>query len=98
MESRTRSVLTRLVSLEFGDGLRHAATVSRALFGVVLLTAVFAGFAIAYQLPSAVVGLAGVAVGYLIAERNALRSRIAQWPAFRSYIDWQRVRGDLNDV
>src|SRR5580698_9202051 len=98
MELRTRAFLTRLVALESGDGLRRAATVSQILFWAGLVVAVFAGFAIAYRLPSAFIGLSGVAVGYIVAERNALRSRISQWPAFRVYIDWQRVRSDLGDV
>jgi hypothetical protein len=26
-----------------------------------------------------------------------LRTRVAQWPIFKSYIDWKRVQDDLKD-
>ncbi|HEY2684107.1 MAG TPA: SoxR reducing system RseC family protein [Steroidobacteraceae bacterium] len=96
MKARANSLPKRLHYLEEGDGLRRAAFLSRMLFVVGMLLSVGAGLAIAFQLHPAIVGLAGLAVGYIIAECNALRSRIAQWPNFRNYIDWQRVREDLN--
>ena len=37
-----------------------------------------------------------LAVGISVdAERNALRTRLAQWPVFKTYIDWKRVEEDL---
>jgi hypothetical protein len=88
-------LLTRLDSLEKGDGLRRAQYVSRVLFLVGLLLAVFIGVAIAYGLHPGFIAVAAAGVGWVIAERNALRSRLSQWPIMRNYIDWQRVRADL---
>ena len=38
-----------------------------------------------------------IGMGWMIAERNALRTREAQWPIFKNYIDWKRVQDDLKD-
>jgi len=35
-----------------------------------------------------------IAIGWCVAERNALQSRMAMWPVVRSYIDWQMVERD----
>jgi|SRR5580658_10123956 hypothetical protein len=96
MQNHTKQLLARLDSLEKGDGLGRAKSVGRALFILGLLLAIFIGFAIAYGLHPGFIAVAGAAVGWIIAERNALRSRISQWPIMRNYIDWQRVRQDLN--
>jgi len=42
-------------------------------------------------------GVPSIAIGWLIAERNAVDSRIKMWPTFSQYIDWQRVEKDLAD-
>jgi hypothetical protein len=94
--SRTHRLLTRLDSLEKGDGLRRAKSVGRILFVVGLLLAIFIGIAVAYGLHPGFIALAAAAVGWIIAERNALRSRIEQWPIMRNYIDWQHVHEDLD--
>lgn len=41
------------------------------------------------------VAVAAAAMGWVIAERNALRTRLGQWPIFKTYIDWNRVEEDL---
>jgi hypothetical protein len=96
MQNHTNRLLIRLDSLEKGDGLRRAKWVGRVLFVVGLLLAIFIGFAVAYGLHPGFIAVAAAAVGWIIAERNALRSRISQWPIMRNYIDWQRVQADLN--
>ena len=60
-----------------------------------MLLAICIGIAVAYGLHPGFIAIASAAVGWIIAERNALRSRISQWPIMRNYIDWQRVRADL---
>jgi hypothetical protein len=95
MQIHAGPLLKRLRSLEDGDGLRRAASVSRALFVVGVLLSIFIGCAIVFRLHPALIAAAGVAVGFVIAERNALRTRVLQWPIFRVYINWQRVRDDL---
>jgi hypothetical protein len=96
MPNNTNRLLSRLDSLEKGDGLRRAKLVSRVLFLVGLLLAIFVGFAIAYGLHPGFIAVAAAAVGWIIAERNALRLRMSQWPIMRNYIDWQRVQADLH--
>ena len=95
MQTRATALLKRLLSLEEGDGIRRATSLSRILFVIGLLLSVFVGYAIVYRLHPALIAAAALVVGFVIAERNALRSRISQWPIFRGYIDWQRVRADL---
>jgi hypothetical protein len=96
MQNHTNLLLARLDSLEKGDGLRRAKLAGRALFLVGMALAIFVGFAVAYGLHPALIAAAAAAVGWIIAERNALRSRISQWPIMRNYIDWQRVHADLH--
>ena len=89
-------MLTRLDSLEKGEGIRRANSVSLVLFLVGLLLAIFVGIAMAYGLHRGFIAVAAAAVGWIVAERNALRLRISQWPIMRNYIDWQRVQADLH--
>jgi L-methionine (R)-S-oxide reductase len=95
MQNHVTRLLTQLDSLKRGDGVRRAKLLSRVLFVVGLLLAAFVGVAIAYGLHPAFIAVPAAAVGWVIAERNALRLRISQWPIMRSYIDWQRVQVDL---
>jgi hypothetical protein len=95
MQTSATALLKRLRSLEEGDGIRRATSLSRILFVIGLLLSMFVGYAIVYRLHPALIAAAALVVGFVIAERNALRSRISQWPIFRGYIDWQRVREDL---
>ena|ERR1700676_5398263 len=95
MPNQTIRLLARLDSLEKGDGIRHAKSVGRILFVVGLLLAIFVGIAMAYGLHPGFIAVAAAALGWIIAERNALRLRISQWPIMRNYVDWQRVQADL---
>jgi len=47
------------------------------------------------MLPPIVLVAVSAVMGWVIAERNALKSRITQWPTFANYIDWARVSNDL---
>ena len=89
-------MLTRLDSLEKGEGIRRANSVSLVLFLVGLLLAIFVGIAMAYGLHRGFIAVAAAAVGWIVAERNALRLRISQWPIMRNHIDWQRVQADFH--
>jgi hypothetical protein len=95
MPSQTHRLLTRLHALEKGGGIRRASAVSRVLFIVGLLLAIFIGYAVVFNFHLSLIAIASAGVGWVIAERNALRLRISQWPVFRKYIDWQRVEEDL---
>jgi hypothetical protein len=50
-----------------------------------------------YGLHRAAIALLAAIGGWLIAESNALQTRMAQWPIFKQYINWERVAADLGD-
>ena len=70
---------------------------ARVLWMVGLVLCLFVVFGVVYRLHPALIAIAAAVMGWVIAERNALRTRAAQWPIFRSYIDWKRVQDDLKD-
>ena len=97
METGMRqNILKRWQSLHEGGGLRQARRVTLILrvASLLALVAVFAGIALGVH--PAIVALLAAAMGWLIAETNALRLRLAQWPIMEAYIDWARVRADAN--
>ncbi len=95
MNIETKQLLTRWQALESGDGLRRAVSTSRVLWVVGLALFVFVVFAIVYRLHPAAVAVGAAVMGWVTAERNALRTRAAQWPTFKRYFDWKRVQEDL---
>ena len=97
MNTETRLLLERWQALERGDGLRRAGSTARALWLVGLVLFLFVALAVVYSLHPAYVAVAAAVMGWTIAERNALRTRAAQWPTFAKYVDWERVKRDLGD-
>lgn len=95
MNTETKRLLTRWKSLEQDDAVRHVASRSRALWFVGLALCIFVVFAVIYRFHPAFVAVAAAAMGWVVAESNALRTRLAQWPVFKTYIDWKRVEEDL---
>src|SRR5277367_6610123 len=93
MNSKFRNLLLRWHSLEKEDGLRRAKTVVRVLWFVGLALFLFIGFGIVYKLDP--IAVASAVMGWVIAERDALRTRLVQWPAIRRYVDWKLVEEDL---
>jgi hypothetical protein len=98
MNGDTKQLLARWQALEGEDGLRRATLTARILWLVGLGLAVFVALAVAYELHPAFVAIGAAVMGWTIAERNALRTRIAQWPTFKRYVDWNRVKQDLADA
>jgi hypothetical protein len=96
MDAGKRQLLTRWESLRSGTGLARATFVARILWllGPVLFLVVVMG--LNYELPPAILVAVSAVMGWVIAERNALKSRIAQWPTIASYIEWERVSNDLD--
>lgn len=95
MNIETKQLLTRWQSLERNDGLRRAGATARRLWIIGLILCIVVVFALVYRLhPALIAGLAA-AMGWVIAESNALRTRLAQWPIVKSYIDWKKVEEDL---
>ena len=89
-------ILTRWVAIESGNGIENVRKTSHFFSIAAFTVCVAVGLVYAFfDLPSLVFEFPGALIGWLIAERNALESRIAQWPTFRQYIDWTKVREDL---
>lgn len=97
MTSETKQLLTRWQSLEKDGGLQRAASTARVLWIAGLVLFMFVVFGVVYRLHPALIAVAAAIMGWVIAERNALRNRAAQWPILKSYIDWKRVQDDLKD-
>lgn len=89
--------MTRWQSLEKDGGLQRAVSVARVLWIVGLVLFMFVVFGLVYRLHPALIAAAAAVMGWVIAERNALRTRASQWPVFKNYIDWKRVQEDLKD-
>ena len=89
-------LLSRWSDLESGRGLHTAKAVSRRLSLLSLVICTLTAIAGIYFSPlSLAFAIPGIVIGYLIAERNALESRAAQWNTLREYIDWPKVRREL---
>ena len=95
MNTETKQLLSRWKSLEKDGALQHAASRAHALWFVGLALSIFVVFGVIYRLHPAFIAVGSAAMGWLIAESNALRTRIAQWSIFKTYIDWKRVEEDL---
>jgi cytochrome c-type biogenesis protein CcmH/NrfG len=95
MNTETKQLLSRWQSLEKDGGLQHAASRARVLWLVGLVLCVFVVLAVIYRLHPVFVAVGAAAMGWGVAESNALRTRLAQWPIFKTYIDWKRVEEDL---
>ncbi len=96
MNTETRQLLIRWQSLEKDGGLQRAASRARVLWFVGLALCILVVSAVLYRLHPAIAAVAAALMGWVIAEGNALRTRVAQWPIFKTYIDWKQVEEDLN--
>ena len=95
MNPHTKQLLVRWNALENGDGIRRATAIVRCLWCVGFLLCILVILAIVYQWHVSAVVVPAIVLGSIIAEANALRARLAQWPLLRPYIDWPRVQDDL---
>jgi fatty acid desaturase len=96
MNTETQQLLHRWQSLRSGVGLARAASLARVLWflSLVLCLVVVAG--LWFGFPPVIPVVASVIMGWVVAERNALKSRMAQWHVVAGYIDWVRVDNDLD--
>ena len=97
MNTETKNLLERWQSLDKDDGLRRADFTARMLWFVGLALFILVALGVVYGLHPAAVAVPAAAMGWVIAERNALRTRRVQWPIFKRYIDWNRVLEDLRN-
>jgi hypothetical protein len=97
MDNQTKHLLARWKALKDDDGLQRAGSAARVLWFVGLALSLFVIFVILYPLHPAMIAIAATAMGWVVAESNALRTRSTQWPIFCQYLDWQRVQQDLKN-
>ena len=98
MRKIPRTVLARWVALEDGGGIKAVRARIRLLWVLGLLAWLTAvGVARYGDLLWGGLILAAIA-GWLLAETNALRSRLRQWPSLSEYLDWKRIREELKDA
>jgi hypothetical protein len=95
VDSESKNLLQRWKSLETGDALQRASSRVRFLWFAGLGLCIFVVFGLAFGLHPIAIAVAAAVMGWIVAESNALRTRLAQWPLFRRYIDWKRVEEDL---
>lgn len=92
MEASAKALLVRWQALKEGEGLRRAQMLARILWVLGLVLVVFSGFLVVERVSPIFTAVTSIAAGWVIAECNALRSRVAQWPIVSVYIDWQKVK------
>ena len=97
MDKNTRQLLLRWQALQDGGGLKRVTSLARALWSIGLLLALFCGYAVVNRLDPILIAAVAAATGWIVAETNALRTRAAQWPIVKMYIDWKHVREDLGE-
>jgi hypothetical protein len=97
MNNETKQLLTRWQSLQNEAAFKRASNVARSLWFVGFALFIFVVYGVVYSLHPALVAIGAAAMGWVTAERNALQTRIYQWPIVRNYIDWQRVENDLTN-
>jgi hypothetical protein len=93
----SQSLPAKLLSLEKGTGVEDARRVSRWLSvgGLVTCMAVCLFATLVFGPWSMTVVMPSVVVGWMVSERNAVDSRIQQWPTMRRYINWKAVEADV---
>jgi hypothetical protein len=98
IDAETKRLLRRWQALNKQGGLQRAKSMALTLwiFGFTVLVVV--AVAIATLHSAVLVACGGAVAGWLVAETNVLRNRIAQWNTFQRYLDWQRIEQDLKDA
>ena len=96
MDQEIKNVLLRWRALETSEGVRRVASVTTSLriIGLVLCVIVFVG--IDYGWSPIAIAIVSAAIGWTVAETNALRNRLRQWLMLKQYIDWQRVNSAID--
>ena len=98
VDAETRRLLARWRTLSKSDALQRTKSMALTLWLVGLVVTVSVVVAIAKGAPATWVAIGAAIAGWLTAETNALRTRIAQWDTFQRYLDWKRITEDLEDA
>jgi hypothetical protein len=97
VDPNTKQILARWQALADGPAMKRATLIARILSIIGLVMTIFVIYASAVRLNPTFIAAAALVAGWVVAEGNALRTRQAQWPIFKAYLDWNRVHQDLND-
>ena len=95
MDDAKRKVLGRWKALENSNGPPLAKRVVWVLDVAGITLCGFVAYAIYKQLNPIAIAAAAIIAGWVFAEVNALRTRIAQCPIFREYLRWDQIDADL---
>ena len=98
VDAESKRLLLRWQALNKPDGLQRAKSMALTLWIFDFIVVVVVAVAIAKGHSAVLAACGGAVVGWLIAETNALRNRIAQWSSYQHYLDWQRIEQDLKDA
>jgi hypothetical protein len=98
VDTSTKQLLAKWLALSQAGALQRAKSMVWTLWIFSGIVAMLVVVAIANRADPVWVAVGAAAVGWLIAETNALRTRIAQWSTFRRYLDWKRIEQDLEDA
>ena len=82
--------------LKEGGGIERASSMSTSLFFIGVFLSVVVVLLIYFQAHSSIVATASVAIGWVVAEKNALRSRVAMWPKLEKYLNWELINEHIS--
>jgi hypothetical protein len=98
IDAETKRLQLRWQALNKQGGSQRAKSMALTLWIFGFTVVVVIAVAIANGHSAVLVACGGAVVGWIIAETNALRSRIAQWKTFQRYLDWARIEQDIKDA
>lgn len=91
----TRPRLAQWLSRKRGDGIENARRPGRWLSLLAFALCFLIGcVGVLVNVKCVLIAIPEIAVGWPIAERNALIARLRTWPILSQYIDWDRVERD----
>ena len=98
VDAETKRLLLRWLTLSKPGELQRVKSRAMTLWIFGLIVFLIVAIAIAKAQSPIFIVAGGMVVGWLIAETNALRSRIGQWDTFQRYLDWARIEHDAEDA
>jgi len=88
--------LEQWLTLKEGSGIKSARSKTMKLQFIGISLTVAVSLLIYFQVHSAFIAIVSVAIGWVIAERNALRSRIKLWPKLEKYLNWELINEHIS--
>ena len=76
--------------------MERAKFASRKLFFIGILLTGIVAVLMFFKANSIFIALVSAVIGWSIAERNALRSRINLWPKLEKYLSWEAIHERLS--